>query len=132
MARVPTPLRWKRRSFAVLEQRGLVDQSTAVAVLGIVAGPFAIYAEGRAYNATGEPFVLIHLPSQGRILDLPMQASCKAAAERFAALDLNWWTCIPEEVIGPDLQEMTNLLLRIKPPSGLSRDTMKAWTGEEP
>jgi hypothetical protein len=37
MSRVPTPLRWKRQSFAVLEWRGLVDQSTAVAVLGIVA-----------------------------------------------------------------------------------------------
>jgi hypothetical protein len=25
-----------------------------------------------------------------------MQNACKDAAEKFAALDLNWWTCIPE------------------------------------
>ncbi len=37
-----------------------------------------------------------------------------AAAEEFAALDLNWWTCVPEEVIGPDLQEMRNIHMRLK------------------
>ena len=42
-----------------------------------------------------------------------MQNCCKDAAEKFAALDLNWWTCIPEEVIGPDLQEMRNIHLRL-------------------
>lgn len=29
-----------------------------------------------------------------------MQSACKDAAEKFAACDMNWWTCIPEEV-GP-------------------------------
>jgi hypothetical protein len=29
-----------------------------------------------------------------------MKNACKDGAEKFAALDLNWWTRIPEEVIG--------------------------------
>jgi hypothetical protein len=33
---------------------------------------------------------------------MDMQNACKDAAEKFAVLDLNWWTCLPEEVIGPD------------------------------
>lgn len=56
-----------------------------------------------------------NLPSQAKIIDLDMQNACKDTAEKFAALDLNWWTCIPEEVIGPDLQEMRNIHLRLKP-----------------
>jgi len=39
-----------------------------------------------------------------------------------AALDLNWWTCIPEEVIGPDLQEMRNIHLRLKPTPWIASD----------
>ena len=61
----------------------------------------------------GSTFKLIHLPSQGKILDLEMQHTAKHAAEQFAVLDVNWWTCIPEEVIGPDLQEMRNLWARL-------------------
>lgn len=109
MARVPTPLTWKRRSFAVLEPIGLPGRLTALAVTGIVAGPFAIYP-----HHFGGSFTLMHLPSQSAIITLGMQLACKDAAERFAALDLNWWTCIPEEVIGPDLQEMRNVYLRLK------------------
>jgi hypothetical protein len=48
-------------------------------------------------------------PSQAKIIDMELQNCCKAAAEEFAALDLNWWTCVPEEVIGPDFQEMRNI-----------------------
>ena len=44
------------------------------------------------------------------------------AAEKFAALDLSWWTCIPEEVIGPDLQEMRNIHLRLKPTPWIASD----------
>lgn len=62
-----------------------------VAVSGLVSGPFAIYN-----SPHGRGFVLIHLPSQAKILGLDMQNACKDAAERFAALDLNWWTCIPQ------------------------------------
>ncbi len=51
-----------------------------------------------------------------------MQNACKDAAEKFAALDLNWWTCIPEEVIGPDLQEMRNIQLRLKPTPWIASD----------
>jgi hypothetical protein len=81
-----------------------------VAVSRLVCGPFAIYKHPHANG-----FVLIHLPSQAKIIELEMQNACKDAAEKFAALDLNWWTCIPEEVIGPDLQEMKNIHLRLKP-----------------
>jgi hypothetical protein len=117
MARIPTPLVWKRRNFAVLEPMGMVDRFHAVAASGIVSGPFAIYS-----LSDGRWFKLIHLPSQSKILEMGMQNCCKDAAERFAALDLNWWTCIPEEVIGPDLQEMRNLYTRLR---------SKSWvTGE--
>lgn len=51
--------------------------------------------------------------------DSPTQANVtKYAAEEFAACDMNWWTCIPEEVIGPDLQEMKNIHMRLKPIPG--------------
>jgi hypothetical protein len=43
MSRVPTPLTWKRRQFAVLQPLGTIDRLTALAVNGLVAGPFAIY-----------------------------------------------------------------------------------------
>lgn len=110
MARIPTPLTWKRRNFAVLEPMGMVDRLSAVAVSGLVSGPFGIYAS--PYSGG---FNLIHLPSQVKIIDLRMQSECRDAAEQFAALDLNWWTCIPDEVIGPDLQEMRNIHERLRP-----------------
>ena len=124
MSRIPTPLTWKRRTFAVLEPRGLVDRRTALAVSGLVAGPFAIYP-----CEYGRGFTLLHLPTQGKLLSLDMQASCKSAAESFAALDLNWWSCIPEEVIGPDLQEMKNLHARLKPDSFTLREVDREWRG---
>jgi hypothetical protein len=126
MSRVPTPLTWRRRSFAVLEPLGLIDRRTALAVSGVIAGPFAIYPSVRGMSHT-----LIHLPTQAKIIDLDMQNLCKHAAERFAALDLNWWTCIPEEVIGPDLEEMRNIHAKLKPDSYLSSDIEREWRGEE-
>lgn len=124
MARIPTPLTWKRRNFAVFEPCGMIDRLYAVAVSGLVAGPFAIYnsPHSRSFN-------LIHLPSQAKIISLDMQNLCKDAAERFAALDMNWWTCIPKEVIGPDLQEMRNLHARLKPASWIA-STADWRTGE--
>ena len=119
MPRIPTPLTWKRRNFAVLESLGMVDRLTAIAVSGIVSGPFAIYPS--PYGSAG-PFTLIHLPSQATIVDLRMQSACRDAAEKFAALDLNWWTCKPEEVIGPDLQEMRNIHERLKPAPWIASD----------
>ena len=115
MPRIPTPLTWKRRNFAVLVPTGMVDRLTAFAVSGLVAGPFAIYPS--PYGAG--PHTLIHLPSQAKILDLRMQNWCRAAAEEFAALDLNWWTCIPEEVIGPDFQALRNTYLKWIPPTSV-------------
>ena len=115
MPRIPTPLIWKRRNFAVFEPMGMVDRLYAVAVSGIVSGPFAIYN-----SPSGGGFNLIHLPSQAKIIGLEMQNVCKDAAEQFAACDMNWWTCIPEEIIGPDLQEMRNLHARLKPTSWIA------------
>lgn len=109
MPRVPVPLTWKRRHFAVLEPEGMIDRRTAVAVTGLVAGPFAIYA-----YPPGSTFTLIHLPSQAKIIDREMQHTAKHSAEEFAVLDVNWWTCIPEEVIGPDLQELRNVYARLR------------------
>ena len=111
MPRIPTPLTWKRRDFAVFEPKGMIDRLYAVAVSGLVAGPFAIYST----HTHGHH--LIHLPSQEQILTLDMQIGCKHAAELYAACDVNWWTCIPEEVIGPDLQELRNIHARLKPDS---------------
>jgi hypothetical protein len=96
MPRIPTPLTWKRRNFAVFEHLGMTDRLYAVAVSGLVSGPFVIYKHPHANG-----FVLIHLPSQAKIIDLEMQNACKDAAEKFAALDLNWWTCIPRRSSSP-------------------------------
>ncbi|HYU33387.1 MAG TPA: hypothetical protein VEW48_14615 [Thermoanaerobaculia bacterium] len=117
MSRIPTPLTWRRRNFVGFEPLGMIDRLYAVAVSGLVSGPFAIYN-----SPHGRGFVLIHLPSQAKMIDLDMQNACKDAAEKFAALDLNWWTCIPEEVIGPDLQEMRNIHLRLKPTPWIASD----------
>ena len=124
MPRIPTPLTWKRRTFAVFEPQGMIDRLYAVAVSGLVAGPFAIYS-----SPMGRGFHLIHLPSQAKIASLDMQNVCKHAAEQFAALDLNWWTCIPEEVIGPDLQEMRNLHARLKPASWIAASDWRKGDG---
>jgi len=83
MPRIPTPLTWKRRNFAVFEPLGMIDRLYAGAVPGLVSGPFAIYN-----SPHGRGFVLIHLPSQAKIIDLDMQNACKDAAAKFAAL----WT----------------------------------------
>ena len=109
MSRIPTPLTWKRRDFAVFEAQGMIDRLYAVAVSGIVAGPFAIYST----HTHGHH--LIHLPSQEHIVTMDMQMGCKHAAELYAGCDVNWWTCIPQEVIGPDLQELRNIHARLKP-----------------
>jgi hypothetical protein len=126
MPRIPTPLVWKRRKFAVFEHLGMVDRLYAVAVSGLVSGPFAIYRLPES-----NWFHLIHLPSQAKMVSFEMQLSCKDAAEKFAALDLNWWTCIPEEVIGPDLQEMRNIHARLKPSSWIASDRRKERDREE-
>ena len=110
MATIPTPLTWRRRTLAVLEPDGLARKHRALGVQALVAGPFAIYSSPWGSG----PHTLIHLPSQTKIIDLRMQAQCKQAAERFAALDLNWWTCIPEEVIGPDTQALRNIYDELK------------------
>lgn len=117
MPRIPTPLTWKRRKFAVFEPMGMTDRLYAVAVTGIVAGPFAIYSLPHS-----NWFTLIHLPSQAQIMSLEMQSATKYAAEQYAACDVNWWTCIPEEVVGPDTQELTNIHARLKPNSWIASD----------
>jgi hypothetical protein len=119
MPRIPTPLTWKRRKFAVFEPCGMIDRLYAVAVSGIVAGPFAIY------TTHTHGFHLIHLPSQAKIITLEMQNAAKYAAEQYAACDVNWWTCIPEEVIGPDTQELKNIHARLKPNSWIASDWRK-------
>ena len=55
MPRIPTPLTWRRRNFAVFEPLGMIDRLFAVAVSGLVSGPFAIYKSPR-----GQGFTLIH------------------------------------------------------------------------
>ena len=111
MPRVPIPLTWKRRQFGVLQPMGTIDRLWAIPVNGLVAGPFAIYP---SYFGSGS-HTLIHLPSQTRIIDDRLQMGCRDAAEQFAACDVNWWTCIREEIIGPDTQELRNIHERLRP-----------------
>jgi hypothetical protein len=105
MPRVPVPLTWKRRQFAVLQPLGTIGRLWAIPVNGLVAGPFAIHPShyGGGYH------VLIHLPSQTKIMDARLQMTAREAAAKFAACDVNWWTCIREEIIGPDSQELVNI-----------------------
>ena len=72
MPRVPPPLTWKRRNFAVFEPCGMIDRLYAVAVSGLVSGPFAFYKSPYTKQVT-----LVHLPSQAKIIDLEMQNCCK-------------------------------------------------------
>jgi hypothetical protein len=118
MPRVPVPLTWKRRNFAVLQPLGTLHKLTPVAFTGMVAGPFAIHP---SVFGSG-PWSLVHLPSQTRIIDLEMQGACKEAAELFAACDVNWWTCITEEIIGPDTQELRNIYDRLRPHTSVTSD----------
>jgi hypothetical protein len=124
MASIPTPLHWRRRAFAVLEPAGLDSQLYAFAVVGIVSGPFGIYR-----HPHGLSFCLVHLPTQAPILtSMRMQNTCRSAAEELAGLDLNWWTCDPAEVVGPDLQGMRNIVLKWKPRTWVERS---AWVEGE-
>lgn len=75
MPRIPTPLTWKRRNFAVFEHRGMIDRLYVVAVSGLVAGPFAIY-----HSPHGGGFNLIRLPLQAKIISLEMQNVTKHAS----------------------------------------------------
>jgi hypothetical protein len=104
MAPIPIPLQWRRRALAVLEPAGLPRKYRGLAVQALVAGPFAIYTGDWRWGYT-----LIHLPSQTLIFELPKQADCRAAAERLAGLDINWWTCITAEVKGPDTPELRKI-----------------------
>jgi hypothetical protein len=123
MSRVPVPLTWKRRQFAVLQPMGTVNRLYAIAVNGLVAGPFAIYP---SYYGGGH-HTLIHLPSQTKIMDERLQMTARYAAEEFAKCDVNWWTCIREEIIGPDSQELVNIYDRYHQLSSVapSRDWRK-------
>ena len=107
---VPVPLTWKRRQFAVLQPMGTVDRLWAIPVNGLVAGPFAIHL-----SYFGGHHTLIHLPSQTKIMDTRLQMEAREAAAEFAACDVNWWTCIREEIIGPDTQELRNIYDRHHP-----------------
>ena len=118
MPRIPTPLTWKRRNFAVFEP--LRDDRPALRRRRLRARLRPLRHLQPLPTRNG--FILVHLPSQAKIIDLDMQNACKDAAEKFAALDLNWWTCIPEEVIGPDLQEMRNIHERLKPAPWIASD----------
>ncbi len=118
MPRVPVPLTWKRRNFAVLQPLGTLHKLTPVAFTGIVAGPFAIHP---SVFGSG-PWSLVHLPSQTRIIDQELQSACKHAAELFAGCDVNWWTCITEEIIGPDTQELRNIYDRLRPHTYITSD----------
>ncbi|HEY3569924.1 MAG TPA: hypothetical protein VGP73_18465 [Thermoanaerobaculia bacterium] len=115
MPKIPTPLTWKRRNIAVFEPYSFTNRLYAVPVSGLVAGPFAVYK-----SPHGNGFTLAHLPSQSKIISLEMQSACKEAAELYAACDVNWWSCIPEEVIGPDTQELKNIHIRLKPNSWIA------------
>ena len=42
-------------------------------------------------------------------MDARLQMTAREAAAKFAACDVNWWTCIREEIIGPDSQELKNI-----------------------
>lgn len=68
----------------------------------LVAGPFGVWGDGYGYT-------LVHLPTQAWMLRSRLQRDCKAVAERLAKLDLCWWTCLPAELTGPDLQRMRDL-----------------------
>ena len=68
----PNPAHLEASQLRRLRALGMIDRLYAVAVSGLVAGPFAIY---KPPHANG--FVLIHLPSQAKIIELEMQAPAR-------------------------------------------------------
>lgn len=101
---IPLPLRWRRRTLAVLLWHvGAPNTAYAEVARVLVAGPFCI-ARGSRYGLDSRGcFTLYHTPSQTPMFTLPRQALCQEAAAELAGLDLAWASADPLAVNGPDI-----------------------------
>ena len=111
--------RWHRRLLVVRDsgedQRKILHAAT---VQALVSGPFAVHRR----QVFGEPsggYLLVHLPSQVPIIHLDRLRDCRTVAAELAALDINWWSCIPQEVRGPGTPQLAGVLDRWRPRSGV-------------
>lgn len=110
---------WRRRVLVVRDSgEDLRKILHAATVQGLVSGPFAIHRR----LVFGEPsggYLVTHLPSQEPIIGLDRLRDCRTVAAELAALDIHWWTCIPQEVRGPDTPQLAGVLDRWRPRSGV-------------
>lgn len=107
------PERWRRREIAIALAQSFSRELRAELVSAAVCGPFAAY-RGSRYGTGGDCFTLLHLPSQTPMFTLPHLMDCREAAQEVSGLDLEWWTCIREEVTGPDLPKASEVYRRWK------------------
>ena len=110
---------WRHRVLCVRDSRHDARKILhAVTVQALVSGPFAIHRR----LVFGEPsggYLLVHLPSQEPVIHLGRLRDCRTVAAELAALDIRWWSCIPQEVRGPDTPRLAGVLDRWRPPSGV-------------
>ena len=100
---IALPLRWRRRTLAVLLWPAGSSKPSAVVADALVAGPFFIVRGSPHSLESRGAFTLFHAPSQTAQYTFPRQADCREAAAELAALDLAWESADPTLVRGPDL-----------------------------
>ncbi len=95
----------------------MIDRLYAVAITGLVSGPFAIY-----HSPHGRGFVLIYLPLPGKDHRAGDAARLQTRGGEVRRLGPQLVDLPPEEVISPDLQEMRNIHERLKPAPWIASD----------
>ena len=110
---------WRRRVLVVRDSgEDLRKILHAATVQALVCGPFAIHRR-QVFGEMSGGYLLVHLPSQEPIIHLGRLRDCRIVAAELAALDIRWWSCIPEEVRGPDTPRLAGVLDRWRPRSGV-------------
>lgn len=116
---MPPSFRWHRRVLVVRDSgedmRKILHAAT---VQALVSGPFAIHRRQVFGEAMGG-YLLVHLPTQEPIIGLSRLRDCRTVAAELAALDIRWWSCIPQEVRGPDTPRLSGVLDRWRPRNGV-------------
>lgn len=114
---IALPLKWRRRTLAVLLWPAGSSRPAAEVASVLVAGPFCIVRGSRHSLEPGGCFTLFHAASQAAMFTLPKQSLCREAAAELAGLDLAWDSADPLLVTGPDF--------------GKAAETHRKWQARE-
>jgi hypothetical protein len=116
------PLVWRMASFHVLLAPDVdaAEPLVRTEVSGPISGPFGIYRGKpwlpRSPKGAAPGFLLVHLPTERRMIHLERMSSCKAFAAELAALRLRLDLDVAEEVIlgQPDADRVREIFERYR------------------